>query len=134
MSLCRQTSALEPPLQVFWGCIPGPPVIAPLEEALVAFTADTKFLTWPTRGIYLVLLILELFGQLIFPGGQYCGCCHLGFWWACLGLTHLVLILSLMAFLKEMHVLYARICETVFHTVLDTFLTPMEQAILEESL
>ena len=86
------------------------------------------------QGIYLVLLIFELLSQLIFPCGWYCGCCHLGFWMTCFGLTHLVLILSLAAFFKEMHVFNVRICKTVFHTVLDTFLTPMEQAILEESL
>ena len=41
---------LEPPLHVFWVCIPGPPVVlAPLEETLVALTADTRFLTCPTR-------------------------------------------------------------------------------------
>ena len=39
-----------PPLHGFWGCIPGPSVVlAPLEETLVALTADTSFLTWPTK-------------------------------------------------------------------------------------
>ena len=39
----------------------------------MAFTADTKFFNLAHQGIYLVLLIFELIGQLIFPGGWYCG-------------------------------------------------------------
>ena len=49
-----------------------------------------QILFLPHQGIYLLLLIPELFGQFILLGGGYCVCCCLSFR-CCLGLTCLPL-------------------------------------------
>ena len=83
----------------------------------------------------MVLLVLEVLSQFIFPGGWYCGCCHLGFCSACLSLlTHFITILSFSAFLNIMHVIYVRICETILDSVPDALFGPVEQVTLEECL
>ena len=120
---------LEPPLHVFLGFLPKTPGLAPLEEDCVDLTIETRFLTYPHQGIYLMLLIYKLFCQLILLGGGYCGCCHLGFCYY-LGLSYFSFFLSLSAFFKKMHIIKVRVGKTKSYTIPDALLTPMEQMIL----
>ena len=99
----------------------------------MALTADTRFLTCPTRASIWCCWYLSCLASSS-SWWWYCGSCHLSFGWDCFSLSHLILILCLSAFFKEMHIVYARISKAVLDTVPDTLLTSMEQAILEESL
>ena len=135
LSLCWQT----PFPRTSSPCVLGLPPIAtchgPFGGDPCRFDSWDQVFNLPHQGIYLVLLILELLSQLIFPGGWYCGCCHLDFCCSCLGLlSHFIFILSFPAFLKEMHIVNVRICKAIIDTVPDALLAPVELVILEESL
>ena len=126
---------LEPPLHEYGVCIPGPPVaLAPLEETLVALTADTRFLTCPTRAsIWCCWYLSCLASSSSLVGGTVAAATLAlgGVWFS---LSHLIFVLCLSALFKEMHIIYTGIGKAVFDTVPDALLTAMEQAILEKSL
>ena len=135
LSLCWQTPSPRTTSPCVLGLPPNATCHGPFGGGPCSFDSWDEVFNLPHQGIYLVLLILELLSQLIFPGGWYCGCCHLGFCCSCLGLlSHFIFILSFSAFPKEMHIMNVRICKALLDTVQYALLAPMEQAILEESL